>query len=144
MKNKGVTLIELAVVLSVFAILAAVTMFTSGYFNSPSRVLNSTARTMQADFRMAQRYALIDGQTVYIFLEPDKYIIRNSLSVIKIVNLPEGITLSTNTQGYDYTPRGTLGRGGTITLMCDGLSLSLTVLPTTGRVRIGTMVSAPK
>ena len=138
---RGVTLVELIVVLAVFSILAA----GVAVIPAEKRQLTAAARQVQDDIRLCQRIAMSENRRVRIlFKEPENVyflekIENGSYERIKREDLSHYIeSLHTNASGKDieFTPRGTTGDACTITLKTKNYAAVLTVNVGSGRVKI--------
>jgi Tfp pilus assembly protein FimT len=111
-KRGGLTLLELTIVT---AVLITVLVFIGGN-NSDYRVLRNTALMIQADFRYAQRRAVMEGQRFGIRFdtENNRYHIITASEILRTVDLPDGVVFTGTTyqnRQIMYTPRGTAAAG---------------------------------
>jgi prepilin-type N-terminal cleavage/methylation domain-containing protein len=139
--NRGLTFIELVIVLAVMAVISGSVAFSVR--SAERRALDGASRMIQADMRFAQRMAIIDGRTWDISFDRVRH--QYTLNPLgpepaMTIDLPNGVRiLNTTFAGGDrtsYTPRGTPGRSGTITLTKGRYTQDLTVVPSGGRVEI--------
>lgn len=146
----GFTLIELAIVLGIIAILGGTTMATARSLQR--RNLNNATLALQADIRLAKQMALIEGRRWRVQFEPgqrryhihpDRPSITEAPDVIYTTYLPNGVVFGHLPRAsMEFLPRGTIGGGGhgagqgfTMRLESGPYMQELRILPVTGRVR---------
>jgi len=136
---RGVTLIELAIVLGILTILAAGIFVStrSSYY----RDLQNASLMLQSDLRYAQRRAIIEGRRYGVFFEvtQNRYFVALDAprEVIRMVYLPNGVRLhETSGPRILFLPRGTASVGFRITLHNGPYSQQLTATVSGGRIRI--------
>ena len=137
--TQGLTLIELAVVLGLLAILSG-TVFLSLRGNV-ARDLQNTSYVLQADLRYAQRRAIITGNRhgVIFEVQNNRYHVVQDVPrlVLRTVYLNQGVRfLETSGVQLMFLPRGTASAGFRITLASGGYSQQLTATVSGGRIRI--------
>ena len=149
--KKGITLLELVIVLGIFSILGG-TVFSAAQAIQ-RRNLNNASLTIQADIRRAQRMAVIEGRAwrITFDVEHNRYSVaylRSAAAVIDTssecewIYLPSGVEFKRMpVTSVGFLPRGTLsggvsGSGFTMHLQTRQYAQKLTILPVTGRVRI--------
>ena len=142
--QKGLTLIELVIALSIIAILSGAAIGTVRGLQR--RSLQNASMAFQADMRHAQRMALTEGRRWRITFDDvyNRYSVGHVRSVLDTADrppwiyLPAGVRFSHLPQlTSEFLPRGTLSGGGfTMYLRSGQYEQRLTVLPVTGRVRI--------
>ena len=136
--RKGFTLIELVIVLGVIAILGASAMATSRGIQR--RTLASASATLKADFRWAQRMALIEGRRWEIRFDRDnnRYFIRShERDRSYVVYLPKGVEIDHSTHTFlEYLPRGTVSSGFSIHLRYGSYMQRMTANVSGGRIYI--------
>ena len=146
--KKGVTLIELVVVMAIIAIGALLTIPNMGPWIQSYR-LRSAARDIVSTMRTAQMKAVsINLDHRVSFTEgtgnAGSYVLeRNTggvwISEGGIKTLPTGIQLTTNfpSEIVVFKPNSAVEQGGSISLQNPkGTPRTITVLPTTGRITI--------
>jgi prepilin-type N-terminal cleavage/methylation domain-containing protein len=143
MNSKGVTLIELVMVLAVLSIVLGVArMSVTG---NSLRELRAACNELQADLRYAQRQAVIEGrkyQVVFDKLQNSYKVLRDDgdlglTYVVKDRVFDKDIVLVGTTavnSWVSYTTRGTTGDACTITLRNSEYSADMTVNLGSGRV----------
>jgi len=140
MKNsRGVTLIELAIVLGIITIVAAGIFVStrSSYY----RDLQNASLMLQSDLRYAQRRAIMEGRRYGVVFEvtENRYhvVLDNPQETIRTVQFQNGVQLhSTSGPRLTFTPRGTASGGFRITLHNGSYSQQLTATVSGGRIRI--------
>jgi len=145
MKNKkGVTLVELLVVLAVISIGLSAVSVTAAH--NSLRELTAAANEVQAGLRFAQRQAVTEGRRYQVFFPHNLngYRVQRAdgealliTDVIKEKVFEGNVVLVGTTAVHSavtYTPRGTTGDACTITLRNNEYTLELTVNLGSGRV----------
>ena len=142
--QKGITLLELVVVLGIIAVLSGATIGTARGLQR--RTLHNASLALQSDMRHAQRMALIEGRRWRIAFDDvyHRYSVGHERSVLDTaaqppwIYLPSGVEFSYLPRlNSEFLPRGTLSGGGfTIYLRNRQYEQRLTILPVTGRVRV--------
>ncbi|MCL2398938.1 MAG: type II secretion system GspH family protein [Defluviitaleaceae bacterium] len=143
--SAGFTLIELVIVLGIVAILGSATLITSRSIER--RTLTNAALALQADFRHAQRMALIESRRwqVVFSLDYNRYVVRpsptlqNRASLSYTVYLPHGVRINyinANANTVVYLPRGTINSGFTISLRSNNYQIEMTGTVSGGRIAI--------
>lgn len=137
--NRGFTLVEILIVLSVVTILL---IFTIGGLD---KIRGSIQRQMffdqlKADLYFAKSYAFGQDQRVTVQFQPEenKYIVRVQNDHILIERtLPSGIVISkSNLLTVDMLPTGTVNRFGKVTFQTEKNSVHLTFYIGRGRFTI--------
>ena len=136
--HRGLTLIELAVVLAVISLITAGAVLSFRLVDR--RVLENASLTLQADLRYAQRMAIIEGRNFGLFFHQDSYTISelepNKID-IKTVMLPDGVLFQVLMIPRVYfLPRGTISTGFSVTLEKGRFFQEITGLPSSGRIDI--------
>lgn len=141
--DKGVTLIELIIVLSVGFILLQGCLLSLSSLDR--RRLQQASVELQGDLRYAQRRAIMEGVRYKVAFDrtSDSYdVIRmekgtNRGETIKAVTLPDGITIyRVNISYVEYNPRGTDNRAFTVVLKKGAYMAEMTGNVGAGRVSI--------
>ena len=144
-RRRGFTLIELVVTLGVLTVVLGAVFFTVSRRDSSRREIEMAGYQLLSDIRYARQRAIMDGERVQIVFDGanDRYIIRyHTYTVcnnpIKVVYLPDNVWFvhSRSNRVYHFRPRGTPSSGFTIQLRTEHHRLTLTVVPSGGRVRI--------
>ena len=137
----GFTLIELIIVLGVIAVVGSTTLAT--YRGIQRRTLNNASLTLQADFRRAQRMAIIEGRRwrVSFNQHENHYSVysmpRNLAEHVHTVYLPSGVWISYFNAAYvEYLPRGTIHRGFTLRLRKGNYEIRMTGAVSGGRIAV--------
>jgi prepilin-type N-terminal cleavage/methylation domain-containing protein len=144
-KQNGLTLIELAIVLAVISIVSAGVVMS--FRQVDRRLLNDTSIKLQADFRYAQRRAIMEGHKFGIEFASNSYKVvtlgvRMEHVELKTVELPDGVRFIRYTEPFlYYLPRGTISEGSRILLNKGRYNQELTTTLSGGRVRIWDIVS---
>lgn len=135
---KGFTLVELVIVLGIIALIGTTAVATSRGIQR--RTLNNASMALKADFRWAQRMALIEGRRweVRFDRENHRYFIRSdNRDRTYIVYLPNGVEITFLTHTFlEYLPRGTVSSGFRIHLRNGPYLQELTANVTGGRILI--------
>jgi general secretion pathway protein H len=149
MNKKGVTMLELCVVLAIIAIAAVLTVPNLGGWLISYR-LRTAARDVTSTLRVAQMRAVSNNMEYQVFIAGGSYILqRNSggwISEGDTKSLPTGITFTGNSfPAVETTPAGSAlfrpnssSNGGTIILqnIKKKTKRTITVLPLTGRITV--------
>ena len=147
----GFTLIELIIVMGIMAVISTATLATTRSIQR--RSLNSAVLSVQAHIREAQRTALVEGRRwrvqfdqvngLYHVHPVSGFGSQNPEDVVTI-HLPQGVGFDFLGNDFaEFTPRGTAAASFTIILRNGPFEQYLTVLVSTGRVRIGEMGELP-
>ena len=140
--KKGITLLELAIVMAVVAIVMSGVFITLRTGNDDYRTLLAASVQLQADMRYVQRRAIMEGRNVGISFDRvnNRYSIvyESPLTVLRTESLPDGVVISHITRvRLVYLPRGTPSQGGfSVLLLAGSYGRSITVVASGGRVRI--------
>ena len=147
MNKKGVTLIELIVVMAIIAIGAVLTVPNLGPWMANYR-LRSATRDITSNLRTAQMRAVSNNLDYQVFIAGGSYTLQRDSLGLSWVNegkantLPTGITISNNTfPAMGTTPAGSSlfrpnssSNGGKIELTNTKNTRTITVSPSTGRI----------
>ena len=138
-RSKGVTLIELTVVLGILAIISG-TVMISGVHRQTSALQNASY-ALQADLRFAQRRAIQAGtrHAVLFDIQGNQYHIIQLAprETLRTVQLPEGVRImGTSAPQLAFLPRGTASAGFSVTLTNGIYTQRLTATVSGGRIRI--------
>jgi len=138
--SRGFSLIELAIVLGI------ITIMSSGIILSVrsdrNRVLENTSLALQADFRYAQRRAIMEGRhygiAFDVALNRYRIVVGRARQTIRIVYLPNGVYILETSQPSHlmFLPRGTATGGFRVTLTNGTYNQQLTATVSGGRIRI--------
>jgi prepilin-type N-terminal cleavage/methylation domain-containing protein len=144
MNRKGVTLIELIVVIVIIAIGAVLLIPNIGAF-LPNYRLRGAARDIMSTMRVAQMKAVSNNTEYQVWITGGSYVLqRNSggwISEGDAKSLPTGITINSNTftnpaNNPLFRPNSS-SNGGTLVLQnTKGNQRTITVLPSTGRITV--------
>jgi len=147
MHKKGVTLIELIVVMVIIGILAAFLAPNIGAW-LPNLRLRSAARDIVSTMRTAQMKAVSTNMTYRVsFTPPASYILQYEnppgtwVSEGVNQNLPSGVSISAITIAGNnavFNPNSTSSSGSVTLQNSKGTQRRLTLTPSTGRVTITT------
>ena len=137
--SSGMTLIEVAVTLSLIAIASAV--ITISFRGQYARTIQNASVALQADLRYAQRRALITGRRHGVIFEIHQnryHVVQYAPRIIlRTVYFSEGISLlETSGMQLMFLPRGTASAGFRITLRNARYTQQLTATVSGGRIRI--------
>ncbi len=139
-KNKGFTLIEIIVVITLIVLILG---FTTLFFGNalPGARLNSAARELSAMMRYAKLLAQNNGepQAVLINLDTGRY----SIEGVQTKNLPEGVSVHVTDPVAGEVSKGDyaflfhesgISEGGTVTLRTTKKTLNIELDPILGSV----------
>ena len=148
MRNRGFTLIELAVIIVIISVLA-VTAY-SRFSGGDSFEARGARDELASAFRLAQRYAVTSGCWTQVTVNSGSYTVLMENTPCDgaggfgvNITSPAGGTLSGSFNSATASPTGThvynaygdlASGGGTLTLTSDGDSSSFTVQPNSGFV----------
>ena len=140
--NRGFTLLELLVVLTILAILGAVAIPVWSVL-LPTFALNGASRQIQSEFHRIKRQAASENVTFRLVFSDtgDNYtverVVGTTITQQGTKPLPEQIDVR-NSITLGFTPRGTAtpGTGGTVKLCNSNGRGTNIVVNSTGRVRI--------
>lgn len=145
MRIKGVTLVEIMIVLAIMTILIgmAVPGLTGLQFHYR---LVSAARELTSDLRMARQMAITEGQKMIVVLDPQRegyQVERESAPGVPVRGVKEfkGLDLvsfsnSNSNNVIEFWPRGTTNDWGTIILQNPKGETRRITIVATGRVRL--------
>jgi len=150
--TRGVTLIELLVVVAIISVLIFLISVSTATPMDRS-ILESAANMIAQDIRLTQQLAVSNGSTYFfeIHTKDNYYQIRSQPveTAYKKEYLHDGISISTigfeslytdstrkDLKTLRYTPAGTPGTTGTITLKKGNWVKQITVMVGTGRVKV--------
>jgi|GEM_PF-3343404 len=140
--EKGFTLVELVIGMSIVVILSSVAMFS--FSSVERRQLHLAATELKLNLRKAQSMAMHESTnySIVFLVQENSYVMRrmeNGRHVsIKQVHF-ENVTLNNTTAVgsiVSFTPRGTTGSASTITLQNNSYSVNLTISLGAGRILI--------
>jgi general secretion pathway protein H len=140
MNKKGVTLLELIVVMAIIAIGAVLTVPNLGPWMANYRLRGAT-RDITSTLRVAQMRAVSNNLDYEVFFDGSTYILRrNSLGIPVpegvIQTLPTGILIVPPVNNpLTFSPNSS-SNGGTIQLTNTRNTRTITVSPSTGRIAI--------
>lgn len=140
MKNikykKGMTLIELLLVISILAISLAIVI---PKIERRDYYLMTSSRVLRDDIRNVRFIRITEGKNYYVSLESSQYTIKEGVKVIKRVKLEQDFKITHNfTRGdisFTYNGAPTYG-GGTISIFDNKKNkyCEITIVPATGRI----------
>lgn len=144
-KQKGVTLLELTIILALMILALGIPLFSFGLAMDTLK-LNNTAKILKSNLRLFQDKAIVEGQ-YYEFrfdITMNRYRIYRGTKAIQTVNFPSGVHYLYVTIGSDvflpvlrFYPTGSPSSGGTIALENNQKAKRyIVVTPAVGRVRI--------
>lgn len=134
--NRGMTLIELLLVISILAISLAIVM---PKIERRDYYLMTSSRMLRDDIRNVRFMRITEGKNYYVSLESSQYTIKEGVKVIKRVKFEQDFKISHNfTRGdisFTYNGAPTYG-GGTITMFDNKKNkyCEITIIPATGRI----------
>ncbi len=135
--EKGFTLVELIIVLSIITIISFITL---PKVNIVERYkLKSTAYAVAEDLKYTQKLAINENITHHFKTTNDLYFIRKdgvSIGSTKKVYIPNDIKFENTSKDISYTSKGTPVLGGAITLSSRNYKIQITVIPATGRITV--------
>lgn len=137
--NKGITLIELLLVISILTLSISIII---PKFERRDYHLTTLSRMLRDDLRYIRFAKMVEGKNYFISLEEKQYTIRESTKIIKRVKLEKDFKIMHNFSNstsvnisFSYKGAPTLG-GGTITIFDDKRNryCEITIVPDTGRI----------
>ena len=157
MRNSGFTLMEM---ITVMAIASLITIASAPAFMNFTRTqrIRGAAGNIASALNSARRFAITlnEPRDVHLYTndyDPDPDDIKNSFRfmgteeamerkllhrTVRIESVSGGEEPESEVFKFEFTPRGTATQGGAITLMDTGdRSIDITILASTGRVRVG-------
>lgn len=145
MNKKGVTMLELAVVLAIIAIAAVLTVPNLGGWLTNYR-LRSAARDVTSTLRTAQMKAVSNNVEYQVDFTGGSYALQRSTGGVFVnegatKTLPSGVSINSNNFANPsnkalFRPNSS-SNGGTIVLQnIKGRRNTITVLPSTGRITV--------
>lgn len=145
MKEQGITFIEIMTVLAITTILAGIAM--PGLIGLQSHYrLNSVARELASDLRMARQMAITEGQKMRVALDPEKegyQVEKESNPGVPVRGFKEfkGVDMvnfsnPNSNNVIEFWPRGTTNDWGTIILQNPRGEIKRITIVATGRVRL--------
>lgn len=136
--NRGMTLIELLLVISIIALSLSIAI---PKIERRNYHLMTSSRMLRDDIRNVRYMKMVEGKNLKISLERNQYSVMENSKVVKRVKLEKDfkITYTDNFKGGDiifgYNGVPTYG-GGTITIFDDRANkyCEITIVPATGRI----------
>lgn len=143
-KNKGITLVELIVVIGVLALLLSMAI---PRIDKNRFTLLAISRTMKDDIRSVRYIKMTEGKDYRIVFQKYSYFILEGPKLIKEVTMGKGYSIAQNFKGseikfsYNGSPET---NGGTVTILDDEAKkyCEITVIPATGRVLLKNKISS--
>ena len=148
--ESGITLLELTIALALILIVSV--GLSAPMSRSDQRALNKASLQLQADIRLVQHMAVIEGRRHYIVFHPERGSYSMGTSRIRTdetrflengVSFDDGMGIGGNTFSENwlgFTPQGTLAGGaGTVFLRAGRSRQEVTVLVGTGRTAVFTI-----
>lgn len=155
---QGFTLMELAIVLGIIAIMSGGMLVAVAGRSSERRALQNASLALQADIRYAQRRTIVEGQRYGVTFDfaYNRYHVgpatrdthgRWTVNHDRTIYLPPGVTMRrwlTSTGMYyegtthqiTYLPRGTVSVGATYRLRTGLYQQDVSVVPSGGRAQL--------
>lgn len=142
--KKGVTLIELIVVIVIIAIGAVLLIPNIGAF-LPNYRLRGAARDIVSTMRVAQMKAVSNNMEYQVVIVGGTYVLKRDsgglVSEGETKTLPTGITIDSNTFANPasnalFRPNSSSNGGTLILKNTKGTQRTITVLPSTGRISV--------
>ncbi|WP_422487180.1 GspH/FimT family pseudopilin [Gudongella sp. DL1XJH-153] len=116
--KKGYTLIELIVVVALFALLLAITLPNSAIIRNLNE--RQELRMIEKDLRQARNKAILENRLIDVsfYVDGNQYIIQYSESEkIKVHKLKSGLRIFyAGTSGFRFNGTGRVGNSNTVTL----------------------------
>jgi len=142
MNKRGVTLIELVIVLAIIAIGAVLTIPNMGPWIQSYR-LRSAARDIVSTMRVAQMRAVSNNMDYRVQITGGSYVLqRNTMGWTTdggTQTLPTGVTIKSNTFSGNnplFSPNSSSNGGSLVLENTKKTQRTITVLPSTGRISI--------
>ena len=141
--SKGVTLIELVIILALLGILAGITVPSMDWSNY---YLRTQARQLCAEIRNVRVLRMTEGVDYKVSLNRDFYQINNGIKQVKKVNMLSNYKIYYNNQEITFNYNsGAPDKGDTITIknVKNGRSMEITIVPASGRVLLKDEIFLP-
>jgi len=145
MNKRGVTLIELVVVFAIIAIGAVLMVPNMGAW-IPNYRLRSASRDLVSTMRVAQMRAVSNNAEYQVYITGGSYTLQRFssglgtwVSEADAATLPTGITINSNNflnNNPLFRPNSSSNGGSLVLGNTKGTQRTITVLPSTGRIRI--------
>lgn len=142
--NKGFSLVELIIYVSITIIISNIMIFSLG--NTESKELKTIASQLQSDLRLIQRLAVIKNTTFRFRLDKNKNTYElaedtgdflNMYSTFKTVDLPNKLNIESVYKDHFYTINGaSKSTSDTIALYSDNYVVKITINVGPGRIDI--------
>lgn len=147
---RGLTIIELIMVLAIIAIIASITIPSMSFFPTSKSTfrLKIIANNLVNDIKYVQQENIYENESYYLKMRNfNSYYIykmgKNSTETLKQVNLPKDVNIYSNINSKNRSPEITFAKDGapipggcTIFLYTKNKTIEITVLPATGRTMI--------
>lgn len=134
--NKGLTLIELIVVIGFLGLLLSISL---PKIEKSPYILLYTTKTLRDDIRNIKYAAMTEGTGARIVFDRYSYMILEGEKIIKTVNLNKDLRIKQNllksSIGFDF--KGTpISGGGTVSIVDESTKkyCKITIVPATGRI----------
>lgn len=138
--SKGVTLIEVILIMVIVGILAAFLMPRIDFTLSTTVSVDGAAYMVASDIRYAQEFAManrVSKTVTFSTATPTVYTFGPTDVLDPSGRLPSGVTISNNfTITFNSLGEPTTGGGGSVTVSGGGNSRTITVVNYTGKVSI--------
>jgi len=138
-KSKGMTFVEVILVLALVGILSAVVIPKVGYLASTGPSVDGAAQMVASDIRYAQEFAMANrvSKSVNFTASSSVYTFSPTSSLDPSGQLPSGVTINNNyTITFNSLGEPITGGGGSVTVSGGGLSKTISVVNYTGKVNI--------
>jgi prepilin-type N-terminal cleavage/methylation domain-containing protein len=138
-RERGMTLIEVIVVMAVIGMLAAVAVSRVSPSASSTTSVNGAAQMIASDIRYAQEFAMANrvSKGVTFAAGSSVYTFNPAGGLDGSGRLPAGVTANNNfTVTFNSLGEPTVGGGGSVTISGGGQSRSIGVANYTGKVTI--------
>jgi len=138
-KERGMTLIEVILVLAILGILSAVVMPRFDFTLSSRAAVDGAAYIIASDIRYAQEWAMATktSKSVIFASGSSAYTFNPSHTLDPAGKLPPGVTIGTNiTITFNSLGEPTAGGGGSVTISGSGQTKIISIVNYTGKVNI--------
>ncbi|MFA5524046.1 MAG: type II secretion system protein [Tissierellales bacterium] len=133
--NKGMTLIELLLVISILALSLTIVI---PHIERRDYNLMTSSRMLRDDIRNVRYIRMTEGKNYSISLEGVQYTIKEGVKVVKRVKLEKDFKITHNFTGgnISFNHNGSPSYGGTITIFDNKKNnyCEITIVPATGRI----------
>ena len=136
--SKGMTLIEVIVVMIIIGILAAIVLPRFDFATSSRASVDGAAYMIASDIRYAQEFAMATrtSKTITFSAGGNSYSFNPTNNLDPTGRLPYGVTTTALTLTFNSLGEPTVGGGSSVTVSGGGQTRTISVVNYTGKVNI--------